>query len=57
MTTKSDPAIAGNAVSNGSRRKRLRTAVRAASDAFDLAASSARTLGSQLSNPPPHPSA
>jgi hypothetical protein len=49
MTTTHDPATAGSAGSTGGRRKRLRTAVRRASDAFDLAASSARTLGSRLS--------
>jgi hypothetical protein len=49
MTTKPEPATASSAVSTGSRRTRLRTAGRRASDAYDLAASSARTLGSQLS--------
>lgn len=49
MTPKPEPSSTGSPASTGSGRTRLRIAVRRASDAFDLASSSARTLGSQLS--------
>src|SRR4029450_3267874 len=48
MTTKPERRSAGSSAATGSSRKRFRIAVRRASDAIDLASSSARTLGSRL---------
>jgi hypothetical protein len=49
MTTKPEPRSADSSAAAGSGWTRLRIAVRRASDGIDQAASSARTLGSQLS--------